>query len=162
MVWKQLYPFEICFLNRILNQENNFHQRYGQFHSFLNMVHLVKMCLIFYGSPSNSLIRNQKILLGYSFGCKNLLNFTCHTIKFHNCHHPIAHWYLNIKSFFNWFQFGGGGDVSFFDKEMHIISLENWNQLLLTAYSIAVLLGMLCLLITLIHILNMQPTYFNR
>ena len=21
------------------------------------------------------------------FGCKNLLNFICHTLKFHNCHH---------------------------------------------------------------------------
>ena len=29
----------------------------------------------------------EKILWGSSFGCKNLLNFICQTMKFHNCHH---------------------------------------------------------------------------
>ena len=32
-------------------------------------------------------IRYQKILCGYSFGCKNLLIQLSHTMKFHNCHH---------------------------------------------------------------------------
>ena len=34
-----------------------------------------------------SVTRYQKILLGGSFKCKNLLNFNCTTEKFHNCHH---------------------------------------------------------------------------
>ena len=48
------------------------------------------MCPIFDSSQSKSLTRYQKILKGCSFGCKNLLNFTCLTMKVHNCHHPIA------------------------------------------------------------------------
>ena len=50
--------------------------------------YLVKLCPIFVGTQLSCLARYQKILWEYSFGCKNLLNFTCHTMKFHNCHHP--------------------------------------------------------------------------
>ena len=35
--------------------------------------------------------RYKKILRGYSFGCKNLLNFTCLTIEFHNSHHASVY-----------------------------------------------------------------------
>ena len=45
---------------------------------------------IFHSSQSNSLTRYQRILWGISYGCKNLLNFTCLTMKFHNCHHTKA------------------------------------------------------------------------
>ena len=54
--------------------------------SFLNMVYLVKMCQIFDGSQSKSLTRHQKILLGCSFECKNVLNFIWLNMKFYNCH----------------------------------------------------------------------------
>ena len=48
----------------------------------------------------------SKILWGCSFGCKDLLNFTCLVMKFHNCHHasmqyPAIHTsihYLCIES----------------------------------------------------------------
>ena len=35
--------------------------------------------------------RYQKILWGYSFRCKNILNFTSLTINFQNCHHSSMH-----------------------------------------------------------------------
>ena len=41
----------------------------------------------FVGSLLSCLVRYQKILWEYSFGSRNLLNFNCHTMKFHNCHH---------------------------------------------------------------------------
>ena len=53
--------------------------------------YLVKMCPIFVSSQLSCLARYQKILRGCSFGCKNVLNFTCHTMKFHKCHHPSQH-----------------------------------------------------------------------
>ena len=34
---------------------------------------------------------NQIFLQDIKFGCKNLLNFICHTMKFHNCHHTSAY-----------------------------------------------------------------------
>ena len=37
--------------------------------------------------------RYQKILWECSFGCKNLLNFTCHTMKFHNCHQTNVYFF---------------------------------------------------------------------
>ena len=44
--------------------------------------------MLFFDSPqSKGFTRYQKILWGCSFGCKNLLNFTCLIMKFHNCHH---------------------------------------------------------------------------
>ena len=45
------------------------------------------MCTVFDTSQSKSLTKYQKILWGYSFGCKNMLNFFCLTMKFHNCYH---------------------------------------------------------------------------
>ena len=50
--------------------------------------YLVKMRPIFIGSQLSCLARYQKILWGCSFGCKNLLNFNCHTMKFGDCHYP--------------------------------------------------------------------------
>ena len=44
-------------------------------------------CQVFDKSASSCLIRYQKILWGGSLGCKNLLKFTCLTMKFHNRHH---------------------------------------------------------------------------
>ena len=42
----------------------------------------------FFDSPlSKGLTRYPKIPLGCLFQCKDLLNFTCHNIEFHNCHH---------------------------------------------------------------------------
>ena len=44
--------------------------------------------MLFFDSPqSKGLTRYQKILGGCFLGCKNLLNFTCLTLKFHKCHH---------------------------------------------------------------------------
>ena len=57
-----------------------------QFYSFLNTVYLVKICPIFDGSEWNCLTRYQKILWRCSFGCKNLSNSICLTMKFPNCH----------------------------------------------------------------------------
>ena len=45
------------------------------------------MCPIFVGFQLSCLARYQKNPLRMSFGCKNLLNFTCHTKKFHTVHH---------------------------------------------------------------------------
>ena len=52
---------------------------------------LVKMCPIFVGPQLSCLARYQKILWECSFGCKILLNFTCHTMKFDNCYHSNRH-----------------------------------------------------------------------
>ena len=41
-------------------------------------------CPIFASSASNRLTRYKQILSVCSFGCKNALNFTCLSIKFHN------------------------------------------------------------------------------
>ena len=45
----------------------------------------------FDGSASSCLTIYQKALWGGFFGCKNVLNFTCLTIKFHDCHHTNAY-----------------------------------------------------------------------
>ena len=49
-------------------------------------------------------VRYQKILRGWSFGCKNLFNFSHTTMKFHHHHHASVHCrkfkFKNI-SFFN-------------------------------------------------------------
>ena len=66
-------------------------------HSFLNFANLVKMCPIFDGSQSNSITWYQRILKGCSFGCKNLLNFACLTMKFHNCHCTTAGHFVTIQ-----------------------------------------------------------------
>ena len=47
--------------------------------------YLVKLRPIFVGSQLRCLARYQKILWECSFGCKNLFNFNCHTMKFHKC-----------------------------------------------------------------------------
>ena len=44
-------------------------------------------CQNFDKSASNFLTGHQKILWGGSLGYKKLMNFTCLTMKFHNCHH---------------------------------------------------------------------------
>ena len=49
------------------------------------------MCPIFASSASNCLTRYRQILSGYSFGCKNALNFTCLPMEFHNCLHTTHH-----------------------------------------------------------------------
>ena len=46
--------------------------------------YLVKMCPIFDSSHQSCVTRYQEILWGCSFWCKNLLNFTWNTRKFHN------------------------------------------------------------------------------
>ena len=48
--------------------------------------YLVNLCPIFDGSASNCLTMYQKILWGGVLGCKNILNFPCFTMKFHNRH----------------------------------------------------------------------------
>ena len=53
------------------------------------------MCPIFDSSQSNSLTR-YKILKGCSFGSKNLLNFTCLTMKFHNYHHSTIYYVVAL------------------------------------------------------------------
>ena len=53
--------------------------------------YFVKMCPLFVGSQLSCLAKYQKTLCECSFGCKNLLNFTWHTIRFHNCHHTNLH-----------------------------------------------------------------------
>ena len=49
-----------------------------------------KFCPIFDGSASSFLTMYQNIFWGGSFGCKKLLNFTCFTMKFNNCHHLLV------------------------------------------------------------------------
>ena len=44
-------------------------------------------CQVFDKSASSFVRWYQKILWGGSLGCKNLLKFTCLTMKFHNRHH---------------------------------------------------------------------------
>ena len=53
---------------------------------FTNLIKLywVKMCLIFAGLSSSCLTRYKQMLLGCSFGTKNLLNFTCSARKCHD------------------------------------------------------------------------------
>ena len=53
---------------------------------FCIKVYLVKIGLIFDSSASSSLTRYQQILSVCSFGCKNVLNSTCHPMIFHNRH----------------------------------------------------------------------------
>ena len=48
-------------------------------------------CPIFASSASNCLTRYEQILSGCSLGCKNALNFTCLTMKFHNHVHTTWH-----------------------------------------------------------------------
>ena len=45
------------------------------------------MCHIFVVSQLSCLGRCQKSLRECLFGCINLLNFKCYTMKFHNCYH---------------------------------------------------------------------------
>ena len=49
------------------------------------------MCPIFDRSQSNSLTEYQKILKRCTFGCKNVMNFACLTMKFHICNHTTVH-----------------------------------------------------------------------
>ena len=52
--------------------------------SVVKKVYLGKMCPIFDDPASNCFTRYQKILWVCSLGSKNLLNFTCLTMKFHD------------------------------------------------------------------------------
>ena len=58
----------------------------------------------------------QKILWRSSFGCKNLLNFMCHTMKFHNCHHTTWHACSNSRVISGWTRVicSAGKSVKFF------------------------------------------------
>ena len=47
----------------------------------------MKLCPIFNGFALSCLSIHQKIFWGGSLGCKNMLNFTYLTMKFHNLHH---------------------------------------------------------------------------
>ena len=49
---------------------------------------------MFVGSKPSCLVRYHKILWECSFGCKNLFNFTCHTMKFHNCHQTNVYFFF--------------------------------------------------------------------
>ena len=53
------------------------------------------MCPFFEGSASKGLKRYNKIHWGCSFGCKNLLNFICLTMKFHK---PLLSYYFNLPN----------------------------------------------------------------
>ena len=64
-------------------------------------------CPIFASSASNCLIRYEQILSGCSLGCKNALNFTCLTMKFHNRVHtttyvPHSNYIWSNKTSFRW------------------------------------------------------------
>ena len=66
--------------------------------------------MLFFDSPqSKGFTRYQKILWRSLFGCINLLNITCLTMKFHNCHHLLLQLYNNtipnviIHIVFLWF-----------------------------------------------------------
>ena len=54
------------------------------------MVYWVKMCPIFDSSQSSRVTRYRKMFLGCSFGCNSLLDFTCLTMNFHNCHQTYS------------------------------------------------------------------------
>ena len=55
-------------------------------------------CPIFASSASNRLTRYEQILSGCSLGCKNALNFTCLTKKFH---YPV-HTNIGHESIWQW------------------------------------------------------------
>ena len=61
------------------------------FLTILVKLYLVKMCPIFASSASNCLTRYKQILSECSLRCKNVLNFTSLTIKFHNHNHVTYH-----------------------------------------------------------------------
>ena len=46
---------------------------------------------IFDCPKSSCLTRYEKNFWGSSFGCKNILNFICHTMRFHNSHQTNMH-----------------------------------------------------------------------
>ena len=54
-------------------------------------------CPIFDSPQSKGLTRYHIIFLEGSFNCKNLLNFTCTTKKFHNCHHTNVGWNSDVN-----------------------------------------------------------------
>ena len=74
---------ESCFPNLIFRKEIHFREDWVDIWP-RKLTELWK-CPIFDNSDLNRLTRYQKILSVCSLGCKNLLNFTWNTIKFHNC-----------------------------------------------------------------------------
>ena len=52
--------------------------------------------LIFDGTASNCLVRYKHILSVCSFECKNVLNFTCLLMNFHDHGHPDTHEWAQI------------------------------------------------------------------
>ena len=57
-------------------------------------LYLVKIGPIYDGLLPSCLTRYQQNLLVCSFGAKNLLDFTCNPMIFHNRHHPSVYLYL--------------------------------------------------------------------
>ena len=55
------------------------------------------------GSQLSCFARYQKIVSGWLFKFKNLLNFNCHTMKFHSCHHATNHSYEIRQRFSQYF-----------------------------------------------------------
>ena len=82
-------------------------------------VYLAKMCPIFDDSASNCLTRYQKILWVCSLGSKNLLNFTCLTMKFHDRNYVnagsavYAMWHTDLRC----------------QTSFRIFSVDNWTIL---------------------------------
>ena len=54
-------------------------------------------CPIFDDSSSNSLTRYKQILSECSLEGKNVLNFTCLPMKFHNRGHTTVHWLIGMN-----------------------------------------------------------------
>ena len=108
------------------------------FLTILVKLYLVEMCPIFASSASNCLTRYKQILSGCSLGFKNVLNFICLPMKFHNRGHTNLHSYIitvsitgsssdSIKTFRSIVfkigngSTGGGGVATFFE----IVSLSH-------------------------------------
>ena len=84
--------------------------------------YLAKMCPIFLDSQLSCLVRYQKILREYSFEWKDLFNFTCHTMKFHNCHYPMDR--VTVMT-----TFISTSEYIFFQLVWHKAKVRFWNLL---------------------------------
>ena len=86
--------------------------------------------------PQSSYTTNyQKILWGSSFGCKNQLNFICHIVKFHNCHHTNDHHKQMSKVSNSQYSIQSNLEIrNIFDsKQLGIIELFSLHQLIFLA-----------------------------
>ena len=91
---------ESCSPRLIFRWENNFQE--GPFKFGLKKYCELWKFPILDSSDSKSLTGYQNILWIWLLGCKNLLNFAWHSMKFHNCHHASKELLENTSWFHNY------------------------------------------------------------